>query len=152
MDGEKRVALLWDIFICTSLPYAGGIYSDACKHSEKQTSCMNKRFSEFSCIYLQAQIILKPDSICNQSNKFRIGRLSFPITDCVAEHLFLWLYRSSGKSHFNRMSNGTFHTAGRSLILLCDGRIKHLRHGIEIRIVGHHKHYGSAKIFVSLYV
>ena len=81
----------------------------------------------------------QPQSVCNQCNKFRIGRLALMVIDGVAEQRINRIHLPAVPCNLNRMANGAFHTAGCGVAFLCDGGIQFLRDIIQhIHIVDTH--------------
>ena len=83
------------------------------------------------CSVFSACLHFQPQSVCNQCNKFRIGRLALMVIDGVAEQRINRIHLPTVPCNLNRMANGAFHTAGRGVAFFCDGRIQLLRDIIQ---------------------
>ena len=91
------------------------------------------------CSRFSACLHFQPQSVGNQCDKFRIGRLALMVIDCVAEQCINRIHLPAVPCNLNRMANGAFHTARCGVAFFCDGGIQLLRDIIQhIHIVNTH--------------
>ena len=93
---------------------------------------------------------LQLELIGNESNKLRICGFSLCITDRVTEKSLQRIQIASVPGHFDGVTDGSFHPAGRGLEGLCHLRVEYLGDGVDHIHITHGDDDGLPQVLIPL--